>query len=83
MIHDGHSLPHRKIRLPRGKHAGRVGALQVRTPAGVAFALGSGLSDAQRAQPPAVGEVVTYTYRGVTASGVPRFATFLRLRGAV
>lgn len=66
----------------RGKHAGRVGALQVRNAAGVSFALGSGLSDAQRAQPPAVGEVVTYTYRGVTAGGVPRFATFLRLRGA-
>ncbi len=66
----------------RGKHAGRLGALQVRTAAGVAFALGSGLSDAQREQPPRVGEVVTFTYRGVTAAGVPRFATFLRLRGA-
>ncbi len=65
----------------RGKHAGRLGALQVRNAAGVEFALGSGLSDAQREQPPRVGEVVTYTYRGVTAAGVPRFATFLRWRG--
>ena len=66
----------------RGKHAGRLGALQVRTAAGVAFALGSGLSDAQREQPPHVGEVVTFTYRGLTSGGVPRFATFLRQRGA-
>jgi DNA ligase 1 len=64
----------------RGKHEGRVGALQVRTPAGVEFMLGTGLTDAQRAQPPALGSVVTFTYRGVTSSGVPRFASFLRVR---
>ena len=64
----------------RGRHAGRLGALRVRTDEGAELLLGTGLSDAQREQPPAVGSVVTYTFRGRTASGVPRFAAFLRVR---
>jgi DNA ligase-1 len=64
----------------RGRHAGRLGALRVRTPDGVEFLLGTGLSDAERDDPPAIGHVVTYAYRGRTANGVPRFASFLRVR---
>lgn len=64
----------------RGRLEGRLGALQVRTPEGVEFLLGSGLTDTQRADPPAVGSVVTFRYRSVTASGVPRFASFVRVR---
>lgn len=63
----------------RGRHAGRMGALQVRSTAGVEFVLGTGFSDAQRESPPAVGTLVSYTYSGYTADGVPRFASFLRL----
>jgi DNA ligase-1 len=63
-----------------GKYEGRLGALRVRTEAGNEFRIGTGLSDALRAQPPQVGTVVTYTYRGTTAAGVPRFASFLRVR---
>lgn len=64
----------------RGRHAGRIGALRVRNQEGLEFLLGTGLSDAERADPPAVGQVVTYTYRGLTRHGRPRFAAFLRLR---
>jgi len=64
----------------RGKHAGRLGALWVRNAQGMRFALGSGLTDAQRVEPPAIGTIVTYTYRGTTAGGTPRFASFLRVR---
>lgn len=64
----------------RGKHEGRLGALQVRTPAGVEFLLGTGFSDAERERPPAIGSWVTYTYRGLTSQGVPRFASYLRRR---
>ena len=64
----------------RGRHAGRLGALQVRNAQGIEFLLGTGFSDAERERPPTVGAVVTYTYRGTTAAGVPRFAGFLRLR---
>lgn len=64
----------------QGRHAGRLGALQVETPTGVRFRLGTGFTDAQRERPPAVGEWVTYRFRGVNASGVPRFASFVRVR---
>jgi DNA ligase-1 len=64
----------------RGRHAGRLGALVVRTPAGVRFRIGTGFSDADRIHPPALGEWVTYTHQGLTAGGVPRFASFLRVR---
>lgn len=64
----------------RGRHAGRLGALKVRTPEGREFMLGTGFTDAQRAQPPAVGATVTYRYRELTGSGLPRFASFLRIR---
>jgi DNA ligase-1 len=64
----------------RGRHAGRLGALQLRTAQGVEFALGTGFSDAQRDDPPAVGSLVSFTHRGFTADGVPRFASLLRVR---
>jgi DNA ligase-1 len=64
----------------RGRHEGRLGALQVRTPDGVEFLLGTGLADAERETPPAIGSWVTYAYRGTTSQGVPRFASYLRRR---
>jgi DNA ligase-1 len=64
----------------QGKYAGRLGALWVETPEGIRFKLGTGFSDAQRASPPAVGTEITYRYRGLNDSGVPRFASFLRVR---
>lgn len=64
----------------KGKFAGMIGALRLRTPGGVEFALGSGLSDAQRRDPPPLGSVVTYRFRDVTSNGLPRFASFQRLR---
>ena len=64
----------------RGKFQGMVGALLVETAQGVRFKLGTGLSDAQRRNPPAVGSWVTYRFRDTHPSGVPRFASFLRVR---
>jgi DNA ligase-1 len=66
----------------KGKHEGRLGALLVETGEGLRFRLGGGFSDAQRAAPPAVGSLVTYRYNGLNASGVPRFARFMRVREA-
>ena len=66
----------------KGKYAGQTGALWVRTPEGREFALGSGLPDALRRQPPPTGSVVTYRFRDFTASGLPRFASFLRVHDA-
>ncbi len=64
----------------RGRHAGRLGALRVRSDTGVVFEIGTGFSDAERADPPTAGRRVSYTHRGYTAGGVPRFASFLRVR---
>lgn len=67
----------------QGRFRGLTGALLVDWPGldgGKAqrFKLGSGLSDAERHAPPALGSWVTFRFRGRTAQGVPRFATYLR-----
>ncbi len=64
----------------QGKYEGMLGALLVERPDGLRFRLGSGFSDAQRADPPPLGSWVTYRYNGYTVNGVPRFARFLRIR---
>ena len=64
----------------RGKYDGLLGALLVETPQGLRFKLGSGLRDADRVSPPAIGSRVTYRYRGLHPDGVPRFASFVRVR---
>ncbi|OUM01911.1 DNA ligase [Variovorax sp. JS1663] len=64
----------------QGRHAGRMGALLVETPEGKRFKLGGGFSDVQREHPPAVGSWVSYRHTGTTATGLPRFARFLRVR---
>jgi DNA ligase-1 len=64
----------------RGCHIGRLGALRVLNEQGVSFLLGTGFSDAQREHPPAIGTLVSYSHHGLTADGVPRFASLLRLR---
>ena len=63
----------------KGKYAGMTGALEVRTTDGHQFKLGTGLSDEQRRNPPPLGSTVTYTFRDITPSGKPRFASFLRI----
>lgn len=64
----------------KGRFAGQLGALRVRTPDGRVFSLGSGLTDALRKNPPPVGAVVTYRYREIGSGGLPRFASFWRVR---
>lgn len=69
----------------KGKHAGVLGALQVEMMRadglpGKRFKLGTGLSDEQRRHPPPVGSIVNYRFRGLNDSGIPRFASFLRVR---
>ena len=64
----------------KGKYTGQLGALRVQLPDGRLFRLGSGFTDEQRRNPPAIGATVTYRYRDLTARGLPRFASFLRIR---
>ena len=64
----------------KGRLTHQTGALLLETPQGQRFALGSGLSDAVRRDPPPVGAWVTYRYQDRTPSGLPRFASFVRVR---
>jgi len=66
----------------QGRLQGQTGALLLQMPSGQRFALGSGLSDALRRDPPPLGTWVTYRYRERTPSGLPRFASFVRVREA-
>lgn len=64
----------------KGKLAGKLGSIRVRTPEGREFAIGAGFTDAQRETPPPIGTLITYRFRGVTSKGLPRFPSFLRVR---
>ena len=63
-----------------GRFRGLTGALLVETPDGRRFRLGSGLTDALRRHPPPLGSLATYRYHGHTRNGLPRFASFWRIR---
>ncbi len=66
----------------KGKFEGQMGALLLEMPDGRRFALGTGFSAADRLHPPAIGATVTYRYRDHTPAGLPKFASFLRVRAA-
>ncbi len=64
----------------KGQHTGRLGSLEVQLPDGRRFRLGTGFSNAEREDPPPVGSTVEFRYSGLTRTGLPRFAVFLRER---
>jgi DNA ligase-1 len=64
----------------KGKYQGMTGALEMAMPDGKRFRIGSGLTDALRLQPPAIGTRVTYRYQHLTKNGLPRFPRYLRVR---
>ena len=66
----------------KGRNLGRLGALLVEMPDGKQFKIGSGFSDQERDNPPPIGALVTYKYYGLSRRGIPRFASFLRIRQA-
>lgn len=64
----------------RGRFAGMMGSLTLLLENGISFKVGSGFTLAERRDPPPVGAVVTFKYQGFTRNGIPRFASFLRVR---
>lgn len=64
----------------KGKYTGMLGALRMEMPDGKRFNIGTGFSDAVRENPPPVGTTITYTNRGLTRTGLPRFASYWRVR---
>jgi len=73
----------RGYRPGKGKYQGMVGSLMCELESGVTIRLGSGLRDSDRAQPPAIGAIVTFQYSGLTAYGKPRHPVYLRVREAL
>ncbi len=67
-------------RAGTGKFAGKTGALQVEIAGGIRFYVGSGLKDRERERPPPLGSIITFKHQGFTGNGIPRFASFLRVR---
>lgn len=63
----------------KGKYAEKLGAITCENQRG-RFRIGSGFKDKDRENPPPIGSTITYKYRGITAQGKPRFATFWRIR---
>jgi DNA ligase-1 len=66
-----------------GRHKGRLGALLVELAGGTRFSVGTGFSDAQRENPPAIGSVITFRFQELTDGGVPRFPSFVRVRADI
>ncbi|MFT5505782.1 MAG: DNA ligase-1 [Gammaproteobacteria bacterium] len=64
----------------KGKYLGLMGSMVVKMVKGIQFKIGTGFSDKERANPPPIGSIITFKYYGLTANGVPRFASFLRIR---
>ena len=74
----------------KGRHTGRVGALTCKAKAlsnsrvnlqeGMEFSVGTGLSDADRMNPPKIGATITFRFQELTLDGVPRFPSYLGQR---
>jgi len=67
-------------RAGKGKLTGKLGSLKVKNQQGKIFYIGSGFNNEERISPPTIGSIITYKYQGLTDSGLPRFAVFLRVR---
>lgn len=61
----------------KGQFENVMGALTCKNYRGE-FKIGSGFNLNERENPPPIGSVITYKYRGLTNSGKPRFATYWR-----
>ncbi len=64
----------------KGKYKGLLGSMLVETINKKRFKIGSGFTDKQRRHPPKIGDVITFKYYGLTKNGIPRFASFMRVR---
>ncbi|GAB6145718.1 DNA ligase [Desulfocicer niacini] len=68
------------INKGQGKYENVMGSLTVKLKNGITFKLGTGFSDEIRQKPPQPGSTVTFKYHGFTKNGIPKFASFLRMR---
>jgi DNA ligase-1 len=64
----------------RGKYENMLGAVWVELENGKMFKIGTGFSDAERKTPPPIGSDITFSHQGFTEKGLPRFASFERVK---
>ena len=64
-----------------GRHKGRLGALVCELADGRRFSVGTGFSDAERGTPPGVGALIHFRYQELSEGGIPRFPTYVGVRG--
>lgn len=64
----------------KGKFSGLTGALYCQMDNKRIIRIGSGLSNNERENPPAIGSIISYKYNGFTSKGSPRFPVYLRIR---
>ncbi|SFC85514.1 DNA ligase [Pseudoalteromonas denitrificans] len=64
----------------KGKFKGMLGSLLVKTTSGIEFKIGSGFTDFERKNPPKIGDIITFSYHGLTKNQIPKFASFMRIR---
>ena len=69
-----------RINKGKGKYSNAMGSMTLRLENGTTFKLGTGFTDKIRYAPPPPGTTVTFKYHGLTKNGIPRFASFLRVR---
>ena len=69
-----------KILKGKGKYSDKMGSVECKLPNETLFKIGSGFSDAQRSNPPKIGDIITFKYKGMTKYAKPRFPVFLRVR---
>jgi len=63
-----------------GTRKGLCGSLRVMTSDGKIFKVASGMTEDMAHKPPPIGTIITYKYELLTKEGIPRPATFLRIR---
>ncbi len=67
----------------KGRFKNKMGSILVEDEKGRRFKIGTGFTLQQRENPPAIGSIITYQYFGRTKKGLPRFASFLRVRSEI
>lgn len=66
--------------IGHGKYADSIGSITCKMDNNTTFKIGSGFSDKDRKNPPAIGSLITFKYKEFTKYGKPRFSVFLRVR---
>jgi DNA ligase 1 len=64
----------------KGRLKGMMGALLIELVDGKRFKIGTGFTDTLRRNPPKIGSLITFRFRGYTKNGLPRFASYWRMR---